>query len=273
MGDGNGGGGASGATARSGAQLRSVRRALAALRAFEPPPHSLGVSEISRALGLSKGTVHLLTKVLEGEGFLERDAATGKFQLGPAIHILTAAARRDLRLAAREPMHRLYTETSFPAYLAVLLADRAVIVEKAAPTLSFLAILDVGAPMPLHSSAAGKVLLACSPAETRARLLGALKRSGLEPMTPGTITSFDALRAEIEKVARDGFALDREESLPGVFCVAAPVRGADGEMTAAVSVAAPAPAFEDAGQIELVRDMVRRTAEAISYRLGYRATG
>ncbi len=253
--------------------LRSVRRALDVLRAFEVPPHCRGVSELARALDLSKGTIHLLAKVLEREGFLERDPATRKYRLGPAVFRLTAAARPDLRLAAREPLQHLYTDTSFPAYLAILVGGRAVVVEKAAPTLPFLAALDVGTPLPLHSSALGKVLLAGAPAEAREGALSGIEPASLVAMTPSTITSLPVLRGELDSVQAAGLAWDREESLPGVVCLAAPVRGPGGEVLAAVSVAAPAGAVQEGESAGALEGMVRRTAEAISYRVGYRGTG
>ncbi len=231
------------------------------------------MSDLSRVLGLSKGTVHLLARTLENEGFLEREPGTGKYRLGPAVCVLAAAAQRDLRLAAREPMRRLYSDTSFPVYLATFLAGRAVVVEKAAPTLSFLPVLDVGAVVPLHSSALGKVLLAYAPEEVRAGLIAELDRAGLAATTPSTITSVPALVAELEAVRSAGLALDREESLPGVFCLAAPVWDAAGKSVAAVSVAAPVGTFADGGHREQVAGMVRRTAAAIAYNLGWRGGG
>jgi IclR family acetate operon transcriptional repressor len=240
------------------------------LRAFEAPPHVQGIADLSRALGLSKGTVHLLAKVLEAEGFLEKDEITGKYQVGPAVGRLVASTRRDLTVVAREPMQELYAGTSFPVYLAVLIGDEAVIVERAAPTLSFLAVLDVGARIPMHCSALGKALLGHQPVRRREELLDALERKGLQAMTPATITTVSGLRAELEAVVRSGVALDREESLPGVFCAAAAVWDAEGGPVAAVSVAAPAGRVPEEGRQALV-ELVRRTAGVISYRLGHRA--
>lgn len=253
--------------------LRSVRRALAVLRAFETPAHTRGVSELSRELRLSKSTVHLLAKALEREGFLERDPATRRYQLGPAVFRLAAAAQPDLRLVAREPLHSLYSDTSFAAYLAILVSGRAVVVERAAPTLSFLAALDVGTPLPLHSSALGKVLLAWMPAGEQEPALEELKRSGFPSLTPSTIKSLSELRRELLRVRETGTAWDREESLPGVVCLAAPVRGPSGEVTAAVSVAAPAWSVAAGEPATVLESLVRRTAETISYRLGFRGAG
>ncbi|RJQ08818.1 MAG: IclR family transcriptional regulator [Bacillota bacterium] len=252
------------------ASVRSVRRALSVLRAFEDPPHSRGISDLSRALGLSKGTVHLLTVTLEKEGFLEKDATTRKYRLGAAVHGLTAAAQRDLRVTALEPMRRLYADTSFPVYLAIMLSGRAVIVEKAAPTLSFMSVLDVGSQVPLHSSALGKVLLAHATDPERDQLLAELERLGLPAATPATITSIQVLRDEINSIRARGLAFDHEESLPGVACVAAPVLDPSGRAVAAVAVAAPAASFPEDGQRKVVGGMVKRTADNISYRLGYR---
>lgn len=263
--------GLTGAPARSAkASLRSVSRALDILRAFVPPPHTLGISDLARVLGLSKGTVHLLATTLESEGFLERNSETGKYTLGPAVHLLTAAGQRDIRLAAREPLQKLYVDTSFPAYLAIRLGRRAVIVEKAAPTLSFLPVLDVGTPVPFHSSALGKALLANAPDSDREAVLAELEASGIVATTPKTITSLDALREELAGVVRDGLAYDREESLPGVFCLASPVRDALGDVLGAVSVAAPAASLPEGPGRETVARLVRDTAAQVSYRLGYR---
>lgn len=248
--------------------LRSVRRALALLRAFEDPPHLRGITELSRSLGLSKGTVHLLVGVLEEEGFLERDPASGKYQLGSALHRLTAAAERDLCALAREPLNRLYQDTSFPAYLAVLAGGRAVIVEKAAPTLSFLSVLDIGTPAPFHCSALGKAVLANLGRERREELLERLAGEGLPRMTAHTLTSTDALRVELDEVARSGVAMDREESLPGVVCLAAPVWNAAGELAAAVSVAAPVASLAAPRSETAAIDILKRAAETISRRLG-----
>lgn len=248
--------------------LRSVRRALAVLRTLADPPHRQGITDLSRSLGLSKGTIHLLAGVLEGEGFLERDPASGKFQLGSVLHRLAAAAERDLRALAREPLDRLYQDTSFPAYLAVLAGGQAVIVEKAAPTLSFLSVLDVGTPIPLHCSALGKALIAHLDRDRREELLVRVAGEGLPRMTAHTLTSVEALRAELEVVAQTGVARDREESLPGVVCLAAPVWNAANQPVAAVSVAAPAASLAGPRPEAATVDILKRAAATISRRLG-----
>ena len=95
---------------------------------------------------------------------------------------------------------------------------------------------EIGKPFPLHSTGMGKILLAgMESAEVRRILAGEL-----EAYTPHTITKPGALRRELAKVRRCGYALDREEITRGIVCVAAPIRNGEGDTVAAISIAFPA---------------------------------
>lgn len=217
-------------------KVRSVARALTILKCFINPPHQYGITEISDMLKLSKGTVHLLVKTLEDEGFLSQVEDTKKYRVGSMAYELGVAALGELRIPARVHLQHMSYELSMPCYLAITIGNKAVLIEKAEPVNPFMVVMQIGAVLPYHTSSMGKVLLAYTSPDQRDLLLDHLD---LQALTPNTITNRELLRKEIEEVERQGYALDREETLPGVFCLAVPVMDANGRVISALSLVAP----------------------------------
>lgn len=224
-------------------RVRSVARAMAILKCFLKASR-LGITEISEMLGLSKGTVHLLVKALEDEGFLEQTGRSKKYRLGQVFYELGmgATGSNDLRSAARRHLQQLSGELSMPCYLAIEIGRKAVLIEKAEPVNPFMVVMQIGAILPYHTSSMGKILLAHMDAGERDQIIEAME---MPPLTPNTITNRDLLRKEIEVAAGQGFALDREETLPGVFCLAVPVKDGGGRVVAAMSLVAPSTALNE----------------------------
>jgi DNA-binding IclR family transcriptional regulator len=122
----------------------------------------------------------------------------------------------------------------------------------------------VGMRADVHSTGLGKALLAGLPP---AEVESFLRERPLPRRTPKTIADLGALRAALEDVRRRGYALDDEETLLGLRCVAAPVKAPDGETVAAVSASGPRMDFEGERLGEIIA-AVRGAAEAVSRRLG-----
>ena len=122
----------------------------------------------------------------------------------------------------------------------------------------------VGQRIPLHATSNGKVLLAHGPAS----LLEGILADGLRRLAPRTITDPAALRAELDVVRRNGFAQAVDELEVGLTAVAAPVRGAAGEVVASVSASGPSFRMPAEG-LGGIADAVRSTAAEISRRLGW----
>ena len=123
----------------------------------------------------------------------------------------------------------------------------------------------IGKRAPLHSTGVGKCLLLNY---SDAELATLAEATGLESLTEHTVTEIEGLKAEIDRVRADGYALDDEECELGVRCVAAPVRDFSGDVVAAISISGPASRMTGE-RIERVKDRVRSTAAAISTQLGY----
>jgi DNA-binding IclR family transcriptional regulator len=124
----------------------------------------------------------------------------------------------------------------------------------------------VGLAIPMHSTGIGKVVLSDYTDDELERFVA---RAGLPRRTAHTITTLAALRAEIGDVRRLGYALDREENVPGLGCVAAPVRDLTGTVKYGISVSTLTleHTFE---QIEAMAPLAVQTADRISAALGYR---
>jgi len=159
--------------------------------------------------------------------------------VGPALLRLTAewAPDRLLGPQAEEAVRRLRDEVGETAFVAIPKYDSAFVVAAAEAEDWLRVSIGPRELLPLHATAAGKVLLAFWPPN---RLTAWLARTPLKPYTGRTITSPEALRRQLEEVRAKGFAAEDEEFSPGVRALAVPVHLGDGRTVAALAVAAPA---------------------------------
>jgi DNA-binding IclR family transcriptional regulator len=126
----------------------------------------------------------------------------------------------------------------------------------------------IGKVAPMHSTGVGKLLLTNY---DRNKLDTFIKIRDLEPLTSKTITTFEGLLVELEKVREQGYALDDEECEIGVRCVAAPIKDYTGNVVACISVSGPTSRINK-DRIKEITEKVLKTAEEISNLLGYSQT-
>jgi DNA-binding IclR family transcriptional regulator len=248
-----------------GGNLQSVNRALSALDLIAEAGE-LGVTELGRRLGVHKATASRLVAVLAERGMVERDPITEKYRLGFGLIRLAGAAMASLDLVriARPLLEDLADRTRETVNLGVLSGDAVVYIDQVTGTRSIVAVSWVGRRTPLHCTSNGKVLLASMLPEERDRLLA----QPLQRATKATITDAAKLRSQLDEVAARGYAQTMEELEEGLNAVAAPVRRADGEVVASLSVSGPAFRMRP---VDLPRAgrLVKESATAISRRLGY----
>lgn len=221
--------------ARSGSQ--SLERGLDILETIEAENGDIGVRELARRLELSPTIVQRLVSSLAVRGYIEKNAETSRYRLGHRSMILGASGERgvDYLVTARRELDRLAQEHHLNGFVSVLRSGRAIYL--LAVQADGLAIrVSIGSEMPLHSTAAGKVLLASLDDGEARKLLGHRK---LLAITPHTVTDPAALIASLAKVRRQGFATVVEENIPGVLSVGAPITDRAGSIVAALSVAFP----------------------------------
>ncbi len=248
-----------------GGNLQSVNRALRALELIAEAGE-LGVTELGRRLDVHKATASRLVATLAERGMVERDPVTEKYRLGFGLIRLAGAAMAsmDLVRTARPVLEDLADRTRETVNLGVISGDAVVYIDQVTGTRSIVAVSWVGRRTPLHATSNGKVLLASADDRERDRLLS----HPLARTTAATITDPAKLRAQLAEIRTRGYATTMEELEEGLNAVAAPVRRADGEVVAAVSVSGPAFRMRPV-DLPRVGRLTIEAAAAISRRLGY----
>ncbi len=230
---------------------------------------SMTLTELGRRLHLHVSTVHRLMVNLLRQGFVENHAESGGYRLGFRVLRmgLQVLDRLDFREVARPLLRELNRRTEETVHLAILQGDRALSIDKFGSLQPVGLDPHLGNLMPLHCTGVGKTLLAFQPEAARAELLRSLS---LERQTPHSITSQAQLQKELLRICEQGYAVDDEEAVLGLRCVAAPILNHEAAVLAAFSVAGPATRVTRDRVPEIAR-IVSETAREIAFRLGHSA--
>jgi IclR family pca regulon transcriptional regulator len=251
---------------RSGRFSSSLVAGLAILNCFSAEQPVLGIANLASELSMSRSTTHRYASTLVALGYLEQDQAR-RYRLAPRVvdvgmSVLDSMA---LRGKAREHLRELREQTGRTVSLAVLDGHDVRYVDRLRGWRRGQHAVDldlgVGARLPAHCSAMGKVLLANLPEREREQAVAGLE---LTRRGPNSITSKRALRAELDHVRAAGLALGDEELAPGVRTLAAPVVGPDDEVIAAIGMPVPADAFTPAELQDVLGVPLRAAAKRIS---------
>jgi IclR family transcriptional regulator, acetate operon repressor len=249
-------------------KVQSLDRALDILKLLGTEPE-MRVTDLARRLEVHKSTAFRLLSTLQEHGLVEQNPTTEKYRLGYGLVRLASAVvgEIDLARASRPVLEELANRTSETVNLAILQGDQVINIDQIAAPNLVVNVNWVGKQTPLHCTSNGKVLLAFLPEAERRRLL----EQPLQRFTPRTITDVKTLEKQLVRVRDEGWAFTLEELEVGLNAVAAPVRGTDGLVHAAVSVAGPSyrvtpQRLNDLGAI------TKQAGEAISQRMGYIAS-
>jgi IclR family transcriptional regulator, pca regulon regulatory protein len=252
---------------------QSLARGLAILSAFRSGRPLLGISELAREVGLTRSTVHRYVATLASLGYLEQDAATRKYRLGPRVLDLgfSAINSMELREISAPHLQQLSDETGHTVNMAILDGTEIVYVERVRSARAGQSEIDlnlhVGSRLPAYCTSMGKVLLAYLASDARAAAL-----DGIDFVSrgPNTVTERDALVAELDRVRAAGLAVNNEELAYGLRSVAVPVRARSGEVEAAINLAVHRTMVSINDLIARLGPALKRTAAEISARAGYR---
>ena len=246
--------------------MQSVDRAITVLEILARRGEA-GVTEVASEIDVHKSTAFRLLGALEGHGLVEQAEDRGKYRLGFGLIPLAGAVsdRLDVTRQGRAVCARLASEMGETINLAVLQQHWAVNVDQALGPSTVSTHNWIGRLTPLHCTSSGKILLAHVPAERRAELLAA---SGMEQLTPRTVTLTGPLEAELARVRTAGYAVALEEYEMGLNAVAAPVHDRSGAVIAALSVSGPAYRLDE-DRLTALTAPLRRGADEISRRMGW----
>lgn len=248
-----------------GESSTAVERAADILTLFGQGSRTLGITEISQQLGLSKAVVYRVLNAFRDRGFVELDEVTHRYSLGPQLLLIGLAALEqiDVRILAREAMQRLSDATQETATLSIRMGWSRIYVDQVTPDRDIKMVVPVGHAYPLHSGASSKALLAfLAPAERDEYLA-----RPLEAVTDATETDSDALRRELDVIRSRGYATSEGERQVGAGAVAAPIMGMDGLPAATMSVCGPIERFHP--QLDSLAEQLLAETRSISRRMGY----
>ncbi|XVV06934.1 IclR family transcriptional regulator [Actinosynnema sp. CA-248983] len=245
--------------------IQSIERAAAVLRLLASGARQMGVGELARALELPKPTVHGILRTLQLVGFVEQSPDTGKYQLGAALfHIGSSYLDgNELRTRALNWSDSLAARSMESVRIGTLHEGQVLVVHHVFRPDNSRQVLEVGALLPAHASALGKVLLANDP-------VGHVDDEPLKAFTQRTITDIDRLSDALEQVRERGWAFDAEELVEGEVSLAAPIRDRRAVTVGAIGISGPIERLCDGDRqprTELV-SYVREAARSISRELG-----
>ncbi len=245
-----------------------------ALRLLSHLAHSTrpaALAELSRALKLPKPTVHRLANMLGEIAVVHKDPVSAHYSLGAGFEDIALGALYNgvgavpRRALMDQLAERLGVRTNF----TVLRAGKVLYVQWVESTSVLRVDLKEVTQVPVYCSASGKLLMAHAPAEVQARFL---KTAPFEPRTKKTITTAKALMRQFQTIRRCGYAIDNQEFLPGVVCLAVPVRDRIGNVVAGLAVMAPEASFPLAKAKRHLPE-IQRCADMISMQFGWRLPG
>lgn len=245
--------------------VQSLDRALGLLDLLAAGP-GLTLSELALQAGQSPATVYRALVTLQSHGMVEQEEpgqiwhiGSGAFRVGSAFLRRTKVVER-----ARRPMDELMRATGETANLGVESGDEVLFLSQVETHEAIRAFFPPGTKGPMHVSGIGKALLAWYPPD---RVRGITARRGLPGFTGRSLTSAEALTADLAATRARGFAIDDQERAEGMRCIAAPIFNAHGEPVAGLSVSGPAfrMGLEGAGAIGA---RVRAAADSVTEATG-----
>lgn len=246
---------------RAGRSNKATVRVLNVLSRFIGRPTSWGVTELSVELGLSKNMVYRALSTLLEQGYVVRDATGARYEIGYRVLELGSGSveEPDVRALCGPAMRLLHQLTGESVFLSIIVGRNHVTIDSV-EAHGVKVSNPRGLPVPLHASPASRALLAfLSDAEIEQYLKVA---APLRRFTPGTITEPEALREEVRRVRREGYARGYGDHTTGGTYIAFPVLDASGRPHAAITVGGPVDRFTQARVDELLPQMLRIVAEA-----------
>ena len=255
-------------TARNGGDrhsIQSVDRALFLLETIAEAGGEATLTELATRTGLNISTCHHLLATLIKRGFATKVAGRRLYALGARIFFLSHACLQvDLPRRAQPYLEAINRATGETVHLAALQGDS--VVTLAVREARHAVRVDTGkvgrveAP---HATSVGKAILAWLPEAEIQRIVS----SGMKRCTDKTITEFPKFIESLRIVRRNGYAVDREEYLPGVICVGAAIRDQAGTVIGAISASTPTMRANDE-HIALMRDEITAATRALSAEFG-----
>ena len=248
-------------------RVQSIDRAVKILECFNEENKELRLSEISERLNLNKSTVHGIISTLKYNGFISQDDETQKYKLGIRFVefgdlVINSMNIRNAALPVIDGVSDKIEET---VHVAMLDGVDVVWIEKRECTKSIKTSTKIGARLPAYTTADGKMIICY---QNKDRIKTYLPKR-IPQHTQNTITNKGEFIRKLEEIKKNGYAIDNEEYVEGLKCVAAPIFDHDGKVRFSLSITGPAFRMKE----ERIKEMIvviKEAANEISRRIGYK---
>ena len=249
----------------------SLKRGLHIIEVISTIGGSATLAEVARKTTLARSTAHHLLRALVEFGYLVQEGDARTYTLAPKLFRVAGSTwtKEQLSEIAMPFLEALSRRTGEGTSLAVLRDGVVTVIAKREPEGPVRVVQEVGTTRPIYCTAVGKVLAAWLPER---ELDGVIRRTAFEGKTAKTITSPAAFRRELARIRATGFAIDNEEHIEGIRCIATPVRDYSGEVRASLCIVGPRSHLPQRRLMEL-RQVLADVSVDLSARLGHGSTG
>lgn len=247
--------------------MSSTLKTFEALELLAREPYELSLSDIGAELEQPLPTVHRILATLTEAGYVEQDPASRRYRIsGKALWTGAAYLRNSaVYRAAFLVMQEAARTSPGLIHLGALDGDWVLYLHTVGSPSRLYLYADTGERRPLHATGLGKAILAWQPADVVARITS----REMQKFTPHTVCSAAALKKELAITRQRGYAIDNEEGVLGLRCVAAPVLDRSGCSVAALSMSAPVNVLTEP-VLEECAARIREAALKVSAQIGYR---
>jgi IclR family transcriptional regulator, KDG regulon repressor len=244
----------------------ALQRGLKLLTLFAKAEGGLTATQVAKLSGLPISTVHRFLVNLESTGFLNWNG-NGRYHLGIACFSLgqSALGHLDIRRLSFPYLEELNHKTRETIHLTVRHELSVVYVEKLDSPEPLRIFSRIGASVPLHCTAVGKVMLAYMPPNEQAAILGQVE---IKRLTQNTISNIQDLAVHLQRVRKNGYACDLEENELHIRCIAAPIWDHTGRVNASLSITGPVVRMPMT-RLRQLAPLVQQAGLKISRELGF----
>ncbi len=249
-------------------KAQTLSKAVKILDSFSPERPEIGVREMARMIELSSSATGRLMLAMKELGILIQNPATKNYSIGArplawaGIYLSTC----DIRSAAMPYMEDLHRNTQETISLYILDGNERVCIERLESPQNVRIVARIGRRLPLYAGSAGKVFLAFLPEAQREEILAP---EILSPFTANTIVDKGLLRAELEKIHANGWAISHGEWMAEASGVAAPIFDRNEEVVGVITISGPSQRFTE-DVIGNYCQILTSSASQISYAMGSR---
>jgi len=252
-------------TAAEAGGVRVLHKTLDILETIRSRDAGFKLAELSRQVELPKATVYRILTTLEGRGYLDR-ASDGSYRMAKKLFNLQRSESEEqiLNRVALPVMEQVVDATKETVNLGILDAGEVVVINTVESPQAVRMSSKIGNRRHLHSTALGKIFLAGLPEKEFLRLI---RMKGTPRLTDHTLTTKADVVEEINRVRKQGWAMDNQENEIEGRCIGAPILTPDGRVVAALSISGPVFRMDVARAKSLVPQLKAFCAE-ISGKLG-----